>query len=258
MDSDLRRYLELAVRLADAVRPVVLRHFRAGVAIDTKEDASPVTRADRDAESTMRAMIATTVPDHGILGEEHGRDRVDAEWVWVLDPIDGTASFVTGKPLWGTLIALARGGRPVLGLIDIPALSERWIGCVGLPTTFNGAPTRTRDCASLAEAWLLATTPAMFRDGERDSFERLGRSARRVVFGGDCYNYGLLASGHADLVCEADLKPYDFCALAPVIAGAGGLLTDWEGRPVSLESDGRVLAAGSSTVHALALRLLGR
>ncbi len=249
-------FVDLAGRLADAVRPIVLKLFRGAVTVETKADRSPVTAADREAEAVMRAMIADVYPDHGILGEEHGNERLEAEYVWVLDPIDGTNTFVTGKPLFGTLIALTHRGRPVLGVIDMPALGERWVGAQGRATLFGGAPAQTRPCAKVAAAWLSATSPGMFADAEAAAFKLLSAGVRCTIYGGDCYNYGLLASGHLDLVAEAGLKPYDLCSLAPVIEGAGGTVSDWRGQPLTIDSDGRVLAAGDGRAHTEALTVL--
>lgn len=256
LDEALTAATLAAERMADAVRPIVLAYFRQGVAIDAKADASPVTVADREAEARIRDMIEDEFPDHGILGEEHGSVRLDAEFVWVLDPIDGTKSFVTGKPLFGTLIALARHGRPVVGVIDAPALGERWVGVEGRPSTFNGAPARVRACPGLDRAWLYATSPQMFEGADAAAFENLRRQCRASMYGADCYAYGLLANGTVDLVCEASTKPYDYCALVPVIQGAGGIITDWAGRPLEIESDGRVLAAGDASLHTAALAAL--
>lgn len=250
--TDLAGLAAGAARLADAVRPIVLQCFRTGLAFDVKPDSSPVTEADRAAERAMRQMIVSCWPDHGILGEEYGPERVDAPYVWVLDPIDGTKSFVTGKPLFGTLIALLHGGRPVVGIIDMPALDERWIGVAGRPTTFNGAEVSARRCESLDRAWLYATSPQMFAGAEVDAFERLRPTCYATVWGADLYAYGLLASGRVDLVCEASLQPYDYCAMVPVIEGAGGVITNWEGAPLGLASGGRALAAGDPALHAAA------
>lgn len=254
--SDLDRRLALAVAMADAVRPAVLRYFEGDVIYDVKDDATPVTRADREAESIMRGMIEATFPEHGILGEEHGSLRTDAEEVWVLDPIDGTKSFVTGKPLFGTLIALVCDGRPRIGLIDMPALDERWIGVDGRPTTFNGGPCRVRACPDVGGAWLYATSPQMFVGDDALAFERLRTRCSVTVYGADCYAYGLLARGKVDIVCEARMAPYDYCALVPVVEGAGGRITDWAGRRLGLASDGHVLAAGDPRTHAAARALL--
>jgi len=254
--DNMQSFLTLAVRLADAARVEIMPHFRTGIKVDAKSDRSPVTEADRATERTLRRLIAETFPDHGILGEEYGNENLKAEYVWVLDPIDGTNSFVTGKPLFGTLIALCHNTVPILGIIDAPGVNERWIGAKGLPTTLNGANVTTRANDHLNDAWLYATTPDMFKGADEAAFQRLSTAAWRTVYGGDCYAYGLLASGHVDLVCEASLGTYDFCALSPVIQGAGGLITDWQGQPLTLESKGHVLAAGDTTLHVKALAAL--
>ena len=248
--------VELAERMADAAGDVLRRYFRTPVAVEDKDDASPVTLADRESEAAMRAMIAAAFPDHGILGEEYGADRTDAEWVWVLDPLDGTRAFITGKPSFGILIALLHRGRPVLGVIDQPILRERWLGVAGRPSTLAGRAIRTRPCSELARAALYATGPEMFEGADATAFERLRRAVKLTRFGADCYAYGLLAAGFVDLVVEASLKPYDYCALVPVIEGAGGIITDWRGRPLGLDSDGRVAAAGDARLHARTLAAL--
>jgi inositol-phosphate phosphatase / L-galactose 1-phosphate phosphatase / histidinol-phosphatase len=250
------RFIALAQRLADAAGVVARRYFRTGVAVIGKADASPVTIADRQAESRMRAIIAREFPDHGIVGEEHGAERSDAEHVWVLDPIDGTKSFISGVPLFGTLIALVRRGRPILGIIDQPVLRERWIGAAGRPTRFCGRAASTRACGRIAEATLFATSPHMFHGADAASFERVRSTVRLPRYGSDCYAYGLLASGHVDIVIEAGLKPHDYLAQVPIIEGAGGALTDWEGRPLTLESGRRICAAGDRRLHRKVLGLL--
>jgi inositol-phosphate phosphatase/L-galactose 1-phosphate phosphatase/histidinol-phosphatase len=247
--------LDLAERLADAAGAIARRYFRQPFAIEDKPDRTPVTVADREAEAAMRALIEARFPADGILGEEHGAIRSDASRLWVLDPIDGTKSFIAGIPLFGTLIALVENGTPVLGVIDQPVLRERWIGRSGQPTHLNGAPVRTRNCATLAAASLYATSPDMF-DADRAAFERLKDSVKVARFGADCYAYAQLTSGFIDLVVEADLKPYDYCALVPVIEGAGGSITDWHGKPLGLSSDGRVVAAGDPALAAKARALL--
>jgi histidinol phosphatase-like enzyme (inositol monophosphatase family) len=250
--------IALAERLADAGRQAARHHFRTPVAIDDKPDATPVTAADREAESAMRRIVEETHPEHGIVGEEFGTVRPHAEDVWVLDPIDGTKQFITGKPTFGCLIALVRRGRPVLGVIEMPALGERWVGAAGRPTLFTDAhgelAVTTRTCANLDAATLCATSPGMFaHDADNAAFVRLRDQTKLTLYGGDCHNYGLLAAGYIDLVCEAGMSYYDFAALVPVIEGAGGVITDWQGRPLGPASDGRVLAAGDLTLHAQAL-----
>ena len=246
----------LANDLADAAGAAIRPRFRQRLAIEDKPDLSPVTIADREAEIAMRRLIAGRFPDHGIIGEEFGREREDAEFVWVLDPIDGTKSFISGVPLFGTLIALARRGRPILGIIDQPVLRERWIGAAGRPTLLNGAPIRVRPCAGLAAATLFATSPDMFAGSDEVAFGRAAAAAKLVRFGADCYAYGLLALGFVDLVIEASLKPYDFSAMLPVVEGAGGVVTDWRGAKLTVASDGRVLVAGDHRAHEAALSLL--
>lgn len=258
-------FIELAGRLADAAGDITRRYFRSGVAVDDKPDSTPVTIADRGAEARLREMIAAACPDHGVVGEEYGSDRPDAAYVWVLDPIDGTKAFITGNPLYGTLIALLRDGRPILGVIDMPVLGERWTGAAGRPTLFRSAgpnavggetPARVRACPDLGHAVLRCTTPAMFRGEAAAAFARLSAATRLTLYGGDCFSYGQLANGWVDLVVEADLGTYDYMALVPVVTGAGGLATDWQGRPLGLESDGRVVFAGDAALHRASLALL--
>ena len=241
-------HVALAHALADAAGAVARRYFRQKIAVDDKPDLTPVTAADREAEAAMRRLIDAAFPAHGVIGEEEGRVRADAEFVWVLDPIDGTKNFISGIPLFGTLIALVRNGRPVLGVIDQPVLRERWLGVAGQASTMNGAPIRSRACAALDRATLFSTSPEMFRGADAERFERLRSRVKLARYGADCYAYAQLAGGFIDLVVERDLKPYDYCALVPVISGAGGAMRDWEGRPLDLASDGRVIACGDPSL----------
>jgi len=204
----------------------------------------------------MRSLIESRFPDHGIIGEEFGRLREGAEFVWTLDPIDGTKSFISGVPLFGTLIALTRGRRPILGIIDQPISRERWVGIAGHPTTLNGAAVNCRACSTIAAATLFATTPDMFKKEDAAAFARVSGAAKLTRFGADCYAYGLLAAGFIDLVLEASLKPYDFCAMVPIVEGAGGIATDWHGAALDIASDGRILVAGDRRTHRAALDLL--
>lgn len=248
--------LALAHELADASGAVIRRHFRTKLTAEIKADNSPVTIADREAEQAIRAHLKSRAPGHGIVGEEFGADRDGAEIVWVIDPIDGTKSFVTGKPLFGTLIGCVRNGQPVAGIIDQPILYERWAAATGEGATFNGKTVRTRPCAQLGDAMLYATSPHMFPEREFAAFERVRKAVAWPNYGADCYAYGLVASGFADLVVEATLKFHDYCALVPVIEEAGGIITDWRGRALDAGSDGRVVAAGDRAVHRAALVLL--
>jgi inositol-phosphate phosphatase/L-galactose 1-phosphate phosphatase/histidinol-phosphatase len=246
-----------AQELADVAAAVVRRYYRSPVTVESKLDASPVTIADREAERAMRALIRARYPDHGIEGEEFGVEGEGAELVWHLDPIDGTKSFITGRPLFGTLVGLSRSGRPLLGVIDQCILRERWLGLAGQGASWNGEPICVRACPELKGAVLYATSPLMFAAGtERSAYERVQRAVRYPLFGGDCYTYGLLAMGFVDLVIEANLDAYDFMALVPVVEGAGGIMSDWQGRPLGPASDGRIVAAGDRRLHAAALELL--
>ncbi len=251
--------LAAAEAAADAAGAVIRPLFRSPLLVEAKGDASPVTEADRGAERAMRAILAERFPDHGIWGEEYGADRPDAEWLWLLDPIDGTRAFVTGRPLFGTLVALLHRGRPVLGLIDQPAVGERWIGVAGAPTRLRsplGGQAGCRPCARMAEAELSCTSPEMFGPGDAPGFARLRAAARRVTWGGDCYAYGLLALGLVDVVAEAGMQPWDWAALVPVVEGAGGRVTGWDGAPLTLDGPGQVLAVGDPALLAEAVGLL--
>ena len=238
--------IALAHRLADAAREAILPHFRSGMTSERKSDSTPVTLADRAAEAAMRAIIKAEFPDDAIHGEEYGAETGSSGRTWVLDPIDGTAGFLAGRPMFGTLIALVVEGWPVLGVIDQAVLKERWVGITGRPTTLNGQPVRTRGCAALADATLATTGPHYFDDHEGEHFMALAARTdhRRMVMGGDCYNYAMLATGQIDIVCEAGLKLHDYAALVPVVEVAGGVMCDWSGEPLHAASQGDVLALG--------------
>lgn len=251
---DTSSLLAFAGELADIARPIAMKHFRTALDIVSKADESPVTIADRTIEAEIRARIEAHFPEHGIFGEEMGVKEGSGP-VWVIDPIDGTKSFVTGLPLFGTLIALLDEGRPVLGLIDMPALEERWTGGPE-GASLNGAPARVGTCRDLSQARFFTTSPEGFAGADLDAYTRLLAATGLRRFGGDCYSYGLLASGHCDLIAECGLQPYDYMALVPVIESAGGTVTDWNGRDLTLQSDGRVLAAATAELHAQALEVL--
>ncbi len=247
----------LAHAMADAVRPVIRRHFRTRLAVDAKDDASPVTIADREAEQAMRAAIMARFPAHGIRGEEFGLHQADAEWVWVLDPIDGTKSFVSGSLAFGTQIALLHQGQPVLGLIDQPITGERWLGQAGAPTLFNGQPARTSSTAALAEAVVYTSAPDHFDAAQRMRYDRLGKQARFTRASHDCYAAGLLALGTVDLLLEGNVHDYDILPQLPIILGAGGIVSDWEGRPLTDAARfDTVVMAANAQLHAAALEAL--
>jgi myo-inositol-1(or 4)-monophosphatase len=247
---------ELATVSGEAIRPF----FRTSLGVEDKSGGGafdPVTAADRAAELTMRALIRKQFPAHGIVGEEFGAERPEAEFVWLLDPIDGTKSFISGMPAWGTLIALTRLGVPVFGLMDQPFTRERFSGDGGAAHYRGPAgkrDLRVRPCGSLAEAVLFTTSPRLMNDADRQAFGRVEEATRLSRYGGDCYAYCMLAAGHVDLVIETGLKPHDVLALVPIIAGAGGVITTWENGPP--HAGGRIVAAGDRRVHAAALALL--
>jgi histidinol-phosphatase len=247
--------LMLAERLADVARVIAMKNFRTPLAIERKGDGSPVTLADRDIETQMRRMIRAAFPGHAIRGEEFAAEG-SGEFTWVLDPIDGTKSFITGYPLFGSLIALLQHGRPVIGVIEAPALAERWLGCEGRATLFNGTPVRTSACRAITEAVVYTTTAETFGPAERRRFETLSARAALRRFGGDCYLYGMLAGGYCDLVIEVQLKPHDFMAAIPVVQGAGGRISDWRGAPLTVASDGRMVAAATEELWREALAQL--
>lgn len=243
---DLKAEIALAHRLADAARAEILPHFRTQVDSESKDDATPVSVADRAAEEAMRRILKAEVPQDGVHGEEFGIEVGKSRRQWVLDPIDGTTAFLAGRPIFATLIALLVDGFPVMGVIDQPINGERWVGVMGEATTFNGKPVSTRRCRELSAATIATTGPQYFSQEEGDAFMALASQTdhKRMVMGGDCYNYACLASGHIDIVCEAGLKLYDYAALVPVVEGAGGMMSDWNGEPLHAGSDGRVLALG--------------
>lgn len=253
----LDEFLDIALAVSEAARPVPLGYFRKPLEIIAKADESPVTIADRETERVMREVLAERVPEHGILGEEHGRERLDHRFVWVLDPIDGTKSFITGFPLFNNLIAVLDHGRPVIGVVDTPAIGERYHAARGRGAWFNGERIRTSGCARLAEAvvYMAGHSPADAAQAKR--FARLERQGRLQRRGYDAYVYALLAAGHLDLMIETDLQPYDHLALVTLIEEAGGAITDWSGQPLGLESKGDVLATATPELHAEALALLG-
>ncbi len=247
---------ELAAVSGETIRPF----FRTALGVENKSRSGgcdPVTAADRTAEAAMRALIKTTFPEHGILGEEFDAERPDAEYVWVLDPIDGTKSFICGMPAWGTLIALMRRGEPIYGMMHQPFTRENFIGD-GSAASYRGPAgdraLRTRACAELKEAVLLTTSPLLMREPDRQCFGRVEGAVRLSRYGGDCYAYCMLAAGQVDLVIETELKPHDVLPLIPIIEGAGGIVSTWEnGRP---HGGGRIIAAGDRRVHAQAMELL--
>ncbi len=269
--SSTAELLAFADELADAARAAILPHFRTAVATEAKNSGKPgfdpVTIADKAAEQAMRALIAGRYPAHGVLGEEFGHAPGGSDYTWVIDPIDGTRAFISGLPLWGVLIGLVKNGQPVIGVIDQPYIGERFRGWPGAANFTNAAgtkPLRVAECAALRDAKLATTDPNLFTGGEAGGFEHLRATAKITRFGCDCYAYAMVAAGMIDVVVESGLAPWDIAALIPVIEGAGGLVTDWRGAPISgdllLKPDARfqVIAAGDKRPHAEALVSLKR
>jgi len=255
---DLPRLLTFADTLADAAGAAILPFFRAAHTIESKGAVfDPVTDADKAAERAMRALIEAEFPDHGILGEEYGETHGASGYQWVLDPIDGTRAFISGLPLWGVLIGLTFEGKPIIGVMDQPYLEERyrgWNDGAELVSRAGRRPLKARACASLSEATLSTTDPYLFPDDEAEAFARVRSQAKLTRYGYDCYAYAMIADGGIDCVVESRLKPFDICALIPIITGAGGGVCSWTGDDASL--GGRVLAFGDVRVLDAAIELL--
>ena len=261
MDIDI--FLKFIDELADEARAIARKFFGEQPSMEHKADRTPVTQADRDIEAALVASIRGTFPEHRIIGEEFGEQSAPGFqaladcYTWIIDPVDGTGSFTVGNPLFGTLIGLLRNGAPWLGAIEVPVLRERWVGSPS-GSFLNGHRVTTSQCEKLADAKLCTTSPDIFDAQGRHAFERVGARVALRRYGGDCYNYALLAKGRVDLVIESGLQPYDYLPLVPVIEAAGGIITDWTGRPLRRHSNGRVIAAATETLHRQALVLLAQ
>lgn len=252
----MEKIASFALKLADIGRQNTMTYFRTTLDVDSKQDLSPVTIADRNVEMLLRTEIENNYPKHGIFGEEHGQENMDSPELWVLDPIDGTKSFITGMPTFGTLIAFLKNGKSVVGVLEMPALNERWVGVEGQPTTFNAEVCAVSQCNSLQQAIIYTTSVDGFNEAENILFEQVSKTAKLRRFGGDCYSYGLLASGLIDVVMESSLEPYDYLSLIPIIEGAGGVISDWQGNALTLHSTGQVLASATAELHADILQML--
>jgi histidinol phosphatase-like enzyme (inositol monophosphatase family) len=247
---DLDEAVALAQRLVEASAAEIRPRFRQPIATERKADISPVTEADRAAERAIRAILAAERPADGIIGEEYGNSAGTSGFTWVIDPIDGTKAFMTGRSTFVTLIGLLDGDRPILGVIDQPITGDRWIGVAGRETRLNGKVVQVRQTSEIGEATFSTTDPNLFPEEDAGAYRRISSAAGIRTYGGDGLAYGLLASGWIDVVLEAGLKLHDFAALAPVVEGAGGVMTDWSGKTLRAGSDGRVLAVGNAALHA--------
>ena len=257
-ESVERELVEFAHLLADAAGEIVRPATRSRRVVHSKADASPVTEIDRAVEMRLREMIAARYPDHGVVGEEFDDDRREAEHVWVLDPVDGTKAFMAGLPVFGTLIGLARGARPVLGIVDQPVARERWTGIDGDGTWHNGERVHTNACDRLSDALVCTTSHEYYQGGDARAFRRIVSGSRWVVYGGNCLAFAQVACGFVDVALEANVGAYDYCALVPVVENAGGVMTGWQGEPLTTAPPpgGRILASGNRTVHEAAMACL--
>ncbi|MGL5515084.1 MAG: inositol monophosphatase family protein [Sporomusa sp.] len=259
MSSQYIEVLDVALRAADLSREILTEHrakyLRGNYSFKTKNDASPVTETDERIEREIGSIIRTAFPDHGMLGEEYGAAAKDAEFVWVIDPIDGTRPFIAGIPVYGTLISLCRNGKPVLGVVEMPVMAERWIGVAGQPSTVNGLTVNTRPLGDLSTALAASMHPEYVFPEDQVAYNHLIRSTKWRVYGGSCYGYMSLAAGKIDLCFDSGyMREVDYCALVPIVEGAGGIMSDWEGNPLTMHYTGmKVLATGDKRLHAKVL-----
>lgn len=254
--SDLRDRLHQAVEISEVASLIAIGYFNGAIEVDIKADASPVTIADQQTEQSIRRALQKAFPDDGILGEEYGTDGLNKENVWVIDPIDGTRSFIAGVPLFGMLLALIHNGVPQLGICRLPALGQIYMAARGLGATRNGAPIKTSACQTLEEAMLFVNEGEKLYADEPVVFDRLMKAGRLRRLSYDCQPHALVAAGQVDAVVDYDLKPYDFLAMIPIIEEAGGVITGWNGEPLDFHSAGPVVSAATPELHARLLTLL--
>ena len=243
------QFIKLAHECANQSGRIIKRYFRKPLKIGIKKDSSPVTKADIEVEKVIRNLIKKKAPNCGWFGEETGKTNINKEWVWCVDPIDGTRSFITGKPLFGTLIGLLKNNKPVFGILDQPILKERWVGIANKETKLNNKKVRVKKCKNIKGSKMYATSPLMFKGKNQKVYRNIRKKTGECLFGADCYSHGLMASGYVDIILEANLKPYDYIASAAIISGAGGTITDWYGKELNINSDGRILATGDPKIH---------
>jgi len=255
-EASLQELMQFANTVADVARSTSLRYFRAGPELLIKSDGSPVTIADRETERVIRDLLSRNYPQHAVMGEEYGWAPSDQPYTWVVDPIDGTKSYLAGAPTYGMLLALLYNGTPVLGIIDIPALDERWCGVAGQATIMNGQSVKTRSCTAVEQAVLTIISPDYLKGDERLAVDELSRVARVRRYSSDGYSHPLLASGYVDMVVAVNQQPFDYLAVVSVVEGAGGCITDWAGKPLGIDSDGRILVTATTELHWQALNVL--
>ena len=256
-----KKLIDFANHLADISESIAVKYFRMANGEISKDDHSPVTKADQEIEKIIRDAIEKKFPKHGIIGEEYGDKNVDAEYVWILDPIDGTSSFIIGRPIFGTLISLTHKGKAVLGIMNQPITKERWLGVAGLGSWFNGKEIKTRNCTELADAVMCSSSSHYFQEKDVEVLKKITSLTKYqklggIIYGGDCYSYASLASGFVDIVIDPGLKVYDYAALVPIIEMAGGVVTDWKGRDLKLKSNIHLVACATPELHRQVLEIL--
>jgi inositol-phosphate phosphatase/L-galactose 1-phosphate phosphatase/histidinol-phosphatase len=251
-----QQLIKLANKCADASGKIIKKYFRKKIKINLKKDNTPFTKADIEAEKIIRELILKQEPNCGFVGEETGSINMNREYCWVVDPLDGTKSFITGKPTFGTLIGLLKNNKPVLGILNQPILNERWVGIAGVETKYNNKKVRVRKCKSIKGAKMYATSPMMFQGRNKKIYKNVRAKIGECLFGADCYSHGLMSLGFVDVILEANLKPWDYIASASIISGAGGKITDWNDNDLNLQSDGRILATGDSNIHKQIIKII--
>jgi histidinol phosphatase-like enzyme (inositol monophosphatase family) len=251
------QFVDHANRLADISRNIIREEIYRPREVTVKSDATPVTPIDQKVERALRAAITEMFPEHGIVGEEYDNLDSDSDYVWVLDPIDGTMAFIAGLPTFATLIALTWRGSPILGVMDSPITEERWIGVDGVGTTLNGLAIHSRACQSLDTAFAHTSSPLYFvSESEIEAYERITKAVQFLIFGGGCHAFGRVAHGYIDVAFETAHDIHDYLALVPIINNAGGIISDWQGKPLTLSSGPRFLACGDQAMHSQALQIL--
>ena len=258
MSSNINEFVNFANLLSDLASKTSMHYFRKKLEIENKKDESPVTIADKKTEEIIRDKIRNTYPDHGILGEEYENEKLDSEYIWVIDPIDGTRSYIAGHKDFGNLIALLQNNKPIIGIINCPAHNERWIGIKNKKTTCNGKEVSTSDINNIEDAYLFTSGIYFYEPFFRKGFEALKENTKYFRLGGDCYMYGMLASGLIDIVVEDTLKAHDYMALINVVEGAGGKISDKYGEPITLKSDGSLVASSSEVLHNEIIELINK
>lgn len=265
INQKISQLTEFANHLADLSAPIARKYFRTPNGEIVKEDKSPVTLADREIEEVLRAEIAKKFPEHGIIGEEFGNTNQDYDYQWIIDPIDGTSSFIIGRPTFGTLIALAYKGKVKIGIINQPISNERWLGVENeggkQGAWLNGKAIKSRNCGEIKNAIISTTSQFFFEENDLKKFENIASQAKYqrfggVVYGADCYAYALLASGFIDIIIEPSLKIYDYAALIPIIKMSGGFIGDWQGNEIQLESEGKIIACGSKAIYEEVVKIM--